>query len=98
LSVIRNGLFPSGLSPDIMDHVSSYHLQSDASFWDPTLVDFAMVEVVSHWPVTVEAQVQFWTRPYGIYGRHSCTETDFFWCTLVSPVSIISPVLSDHGT
>ena len=35
--------------------------------------------------------------PYGIYGAPSGTGTDFSPSTLVSPVSIIPPILNDHS-
>jgi len=45
----------------------------------------AMVQVVSHWPLMPEVQVQFRTSLCVIWGEQSDTATGFSPSTLVSP-------------
>jgi hypothetical protein len=49
----------------------------------------AVCQVISHWPITVEAWSHFPASPHGIYGGQSDTWTGFSSRFLVFPVSII---------
>jgi len=62
-----------------------------------TLLGYAMVQVVSHWPLMPEVQVQSHTSLCVIWGEQSDTGTGFSPSTLVSPcqyqsIGIISAI------
>jgi hypothetical protein len=55
-----------------------------------------MAQVVSHWPLAVEAQVHAWVSSCGIYGGQSGSGTGFSPISSVFPCQYHSNVLIFH--